>query len=50
MLKPGVVEIRFDPRFNDDRVVRIIRKLLASPELAVMSGWKVTYQGRSIGL
>ena len=50
MLKPGVVEIRFDPRFNDDRVVGIMRKLLASPELAVMSGWKVTYQGRSLGI
>ena len=50
MLMPGAVEIRFDKRFNDDRVVGIMRKLLASPELAVMRDWKVTYQGRTLAL
>ena len=50
MLRSGVIEIRFDPRFNDDRIVGIMRRLLACPELAVMSGWKVTYQGRTLSL
>jgi hypothetical protein len=50
MLMPGLIEIRHDKRFNDDRVTGIIRKLLASPELAVMKGWKVTYQGRSLAI
>ena len=48
MLKPGVIEIRHDPRFNDDRVAGILRKLLASPELVGMKGWKVTYQRRTL--
>lgn len=50
MLMPGVIEVRFDARFNDDRVVGIMRKLLASPDLAVMKGWKVTYQGRRLAI
>jgi hypothetical protein len=50
MLKPDLIEIRFDPRFNDDRVVGILRKLLMCPELAPMKGWKVTYQGRALSL
>jgi hypothetical protein len=50
MLKPALIEIRFDARFNDDRVTGILRKLLASPELAVMKGWKVTYRGRALGI
>ena len=50
MLKPRLIEIRFDPRFSDDRVVGIIRKLLASPELSFVKGWKVTYQGRVLSL
>ncbi|MFC1657427.1 hypothetical protein ACFL2P_02515 [Candidatus Moduliflexota bacterium] len=49
MLKPGLVEIRFDPRFNNDRVMGILRKLLASPGLAAMRGWKVTYKGKPLG-
>ena len=48
MLKPDLIEIRFDPRFNDDRVVGMVRKLLMCPELAPMKGWKVTYQGRAL--
>ena len=48
MLKTGLIEIRFDPRFNDDRVVGMVRKLLMCPELAPMIGWKVTYQGRAL--
>jgi hypothetical protein len=50
MLKQGLIEIRHDARFNDDRVVGIIRKLLACPELALMKGWKVTYQGRTMSV
>jgi len=50
MLKPGLIEIRFDPRFNNDRVMGILRKLLAFPELAIMKGWKVTYRGKPLNL
>ncbi len=50
ILKPGMIEIRFDPRFNDDRVVGIMRKLLACPELVGLKGWKVTYQGRVLSV
>ena len=49
MLKPGLVEIRFDSRFINDRVMGILRKLMASPELAALRGWKVTYKGKPLG-
>jgi hypothetical protein len=50
MLKPGLIEIRFDPRFNADRVVGILRRLLAAPELAAMKGWRVTYKGKPLAV
>ena len=50
MLMPKLIEVRFHLLFSDDRVVGIIRKLLACPELAFVKGWKVKYQGRILSI
>ena len=49
-LKPDLIEIRYDSSFNNDRVTGIMRNILASPQLAVMKGWKVTYRGRPLNV
>ncbi len=46
MLAPGKIEVRYHKAFTDQTVARIIRSLLAHPDLAFMKTWKVTYQGR----
>jgi len=48
MLSPGKIEIRFHKGFSDERVTNMVRDLLGSPELALMSDWTVTYQGRAL--
>lgn len=48
MLKPGLIEVRYDPRFSDDRVTGIVRKLLACPELVAAKGWRVTYRNKPL--
>ncbi|MBI1191484.1 MAG: hypothetical protein GC200_12485 [Tepidisphaera sp.] len=48
MLKPGAIEIRFHKRYTDQAVARILKSLLATPELAPMVGWAITYQGRPL--
>jgi len=50
MLKPGAIEIRFHKRYTDQAVARILKSLLATPELAPMAGWAITYQGRPLTL
>lgn len=49
MLSPGRIEIRYHRDFSDDRVARVMQKLLDHPELADLRGWQVTYQGRVLG-
>lgn len=48
ILKPGLIEVRFDPRFSDDRVAGMVRKLLACPELVVMKGWRLTCRNKPL--
>ncbi len=44
----GKIEIRYHKAFADEQVAGIIKTLLALPELSVMRGWQVVYQGRSL--
>jgi len=48
MLKPGAIEIRYHRDFGDKRVAQIVGTLLAEPALALLRGWRVTYQGRAL--
>lgn len=47
MLSPGLIEIRFHKSYSDADVARLVSTLIARPELALMSIWNATYQGRS---
>lgn len=48
MLAPGSIEIRYHRDFGDEQVARIVGALLAEPALALLRGWRVTYQGRAL--
>ena len=50
MMSPGKFEIRFHQHFSDQRVLNIMLKLLALPQLIANQPWAVTYQGRRINL
>ncbi len=48
IVRPGLIEIRYHAAFDDARVRQIVGALLAEPQLAVMKGARVTYQGRRV--
>ncbi|MBA4388840.1 MAG: hypothetical protein C0404_12730 [Verrucomicrobia bacterium] len=48
MLAPGRIEIRYHQDFPEARVVSIVKKLVATPELSFTDGWEVMYQARKL--
>lgn len=50
MLLPNRIEVRFHQRFSDEQIANLLMKLLSEPELSIMAGWEITYQGRPIHL
>jgi hypothetical protein len=48
MLMPGRIEVRFHGAYADADVARMLARLLGTPELAVITGWTATYQGRPL--
>lgn len=48
MLTPGRIEIRYHRDFSDARVAQLVGAVLADPRLALLRGWRVTYQGRPL--
>lgn len=48
MVVPGRIEFRFHNSFSDERVRRIAEDLLSHPDLAFVSSFTVTYQGRTL--
>jgi hypothetical protein len=46
ILTPGKFEIRFHEHFRPERVVNMMKTLLADPAMAFAVGFKVTYQGK----
>jgi hypothetical protein len=48
MLTRGRIEIRYHSAFTDADVARILHALLTHPDLAPMTHWHATYQGRPL--
>jgi hypothetical protein len=46
MVRKEAIEIRFHKSFADAAVAKIVRSLLAKPEMAGLAGARVMYQGR----
>ena len=48
MVKPGRIEIRYHQQFTDQRVKRLMEKILATPEFEFARSFAVSYQGRPL--
>lgn len=48
ILSPGQWEIRNHRDYSEARVMDIMAKLLAMPELQALRSWQVTYRGKSL--
>ena len=48
MLMPGRIEVRYHRAYTDADVARMVRAIVSTPELGMMAGWVLTYQGRAI--
>jgi hypothetical protein len=50
MVKPGLIEFRSHKSFSDERVRSIAQTITNHPSVKFASGFRVTYQGKSIAL
>lgn len=48
MVKPGRIEIRHHQKFSDQRVKRLVERMLELPEMSFAASFIITYQGRVI--
>lgn len=49
-IKPRQIDIRFHRRFTDQHVATIVRRLLQHPDMQILAGFVVNYQGRALVL
>jgi hypothetical protein len=49
-IKPRQIDIRFHRNFSDERVVSIIQQLFGLPEMKLLIGFEVNYQGRELAI
>lgn len=47
-LASSMIDVRFHARYDDAQVAAIFRSILSAPEVAVLAGFGVRYQGRSV--
>lgn len=50
VVMPGRIELRFHRQFSDERVKRLVEKMLLLPELKFARTFLVTYQARPLSL
>lgn len=48
MVMPGRIEFRYHRQFTDERVRRLVERLLMLPELSFARSFAITYQARTI--
>ncbi len=47
-IKPRQIDIRFHRAFSDENVTTIVERLLKHPDMELLTGFVVNYQGRTL--